>query len=91
MDNKPSFEPILLDLVHDDDYYVLTEALRAFADEMDSQADDDDDMAKNMGWKTPSVEVAHFRQMSSRAKALIADVERQLEANGRARRPSAES
>lgn len=84
---RSSFEPVLLNLADDDDYYIVTEALREFASEADHQADNEEESARYNGQPT-GPRVGTLRAQAERARVIVADVERQLDANSEARRPS---
>ncbi|MBO0985007.1 hypothetical protein [Rathayibacter sp. SD072] len=83
---RPSFEPVLLNLANDGDYYIVTEALREFASEADHQADNAEENARYNS-QPASARVAPLRAQAERARAIVTDVERQLDANSTARRP----
>ncbi|KQQ18679.1 hypothetical protein ASF48_17305 [Rathayibacter sp. Leaf299] len=78
---------MLLDLADEDDYYIVTQALRDFAHQAESDADNEDESDRFEGRPSGS-RPATLRAQAERARAITADVERQLDANGAARRPS---
>lgn len=71
------FEPILLNLASSEDYYVITQALDDFAGEHEHRADG-----------SSGLDVEEDRALAARARRLVADIERQLDANSAARRAS---
>lgn len=83
----PSFDPVLLDLADESDYYILTEALREFANQAESDADNEDESDRFEG-RPRGARAASLRAQAERARAITADVERQLDANSAARRSS---
>lgn len=83
----PSFDPVLLDLADEADYYIVTEALREFANQAESDADNEDESDRFEG-RPSGDRAATLRAQAERARAITADVERQLDANSAARRSS---
>lgn len=84
---RPSFDPVLLDLADEDDYYIVTQALRDFAHQAESDADNEDESDRFEG-RPSGDRAANLRAQAERARTITADVERQLDANSAARRPS---
>ncbi|MWV51617.1 hypothetical protein GRS96_20340 (plasmid) [Rathayibacter sp. VKM Ac-2803] len=86
---RPSFEPVLLDLADSSDYYILTEALSEFISVAEHNADNEDVSERYEG-RDPSENprANSLRAQAERARVILADVERQLDANSAARRPS---
>lgn len=77
-----SFEPVLLDLHDNDDYYVLTAALEAFAADMDGQAAEEQDRSIS-GGREPHMR--SLRIFAARSRRLRNSIEQQLQANAAAR------
>jgi flagellar biosynthesis/type III secretory pathway ATPase len=70
-----AFEPVLLNLAESEDYALLTAALYDYAARLEADASEDLEGSAE-----------HFRDAAKRVRAMIDDIERQLEANGAARR-----
>lgn len=70
-----AFEPVLLNLAESEDYALLTAALYDYAARLEADAADDLEGGAE-----------HFRDAARRVRAMIDDIELQLEANQAARR-----
>lgn len=79
-----AFDPVVLEVTSPVDYYVLTAALEEFAADQYHRADAERDAASETG--RPSDENER-RDQASRAHRMIADIERQIDANADIRRP----
>ena len=83
--DKPAFEPVLLDLSHDDDYTVLIHALEEYEGAMQNDADDERFRdAQGRTAEIPSQE-SDYQALADRARDLRLEIERQIDANGDAR------
>lgn len=82
----PSFEPVLLDLTDPKDYALLVSALEEYAGEMAHRAETEDQRIAYNGLPESDSEADHWRAQAERAQRMIDDIERQLDANGAARR-----
>ncbi|MDO8384748.1 MAG: hypothetical protein Q7T17_17465 [Microbacterium sp.] len=83
---SPSFEPVLLDLTDPKDYALLVGALEEYAGEMAHRAETEDQRIAYNHLPESASEADHWRAQSERAQRIIDDIERQLDANGVARR-----
>lgn len=79
-----SFEPVLLDLHEDDDYFVISSALDEFSARMDELASGEHELIARGGGN--GFEERSFRILGARARRLRAMIEAQLDANAEARR-----
>ncbi|MBO0983548.1 hypothetical protein [Rathayibacter sp. SD072] len=85
----PSFDPVLLDLADESDYYILTEALREFISVSEHNAANEDESDRYEGRDPGENPGANrLRAQAERARAILADIERQLDVNSAARRPT---
>ncbi|GAA2185958.1 hypothetical protein GCM10009786_04540 [Leucobacter alluvii] len=83
--DKSAFEPVLLDLSHDDDYTVLIHVLEEYEGVMQNEADDERFReARGEADVIPSQE-SEYRALRDRARKLRLEIERQIDANGEAR------
>lgn len=84
------FDPVVVDLTDPQDYAILTAALEEYASDMESRADDEQDRITYNRLPEEASEADHWRGQADRARKIIADVERQLEANSAARQAAEE-
>lgn len=84
------FDPVVIDLTDPKDYALLVSALEEYAGEMVHRAETEEERIRYNGLAESDSEADHWRAQAERAQRIIDDVERQLEANGRARRNAAE-
>lgn len=82
----PSFEPVLLDLTDPKDYALLVSALEEYEGEMAHRAETEDQRIAYNDLPESDSEADHWREAAARARRMIDDIERQLDANGAARR-----
>ena len=82
----PSFEPVLLDLTDPKDYALLVGALEEYASEMAHRAETEDQRIEYNHLPESDSEADHWHAEAERARRIIDDIERQLDANGVARR-----
>ena len=82
---QESFEPVLLNL-DTDTYGILTSALRNFAEANDHQAEDERQRVRDNDLPETASNAGSFRFLAEQARALVLDVERQIDANSAARR-----
>lgn len=82
---RHSFEPVLLDLSHDDDYTVIIHALEEYEGAMQNEADDERYREASGDAKQIPSQEAEYQGLADRARHIRLDIERQLEANGEAR------
>lgn len=80
------FEPVLLDLSDDNDYFILVDALTDFAAQRECDADEECARLRIDRAGTPNFRELYLRAQAAAAHALIVDIERQIAANGEARR-----
>ena len=85
-DVSADFDPVLLDLADPEDYGLVLAALHNYAGELDHDADNEDAAERFEGRPTPSDEGERMRGLASRLRAIVDDIERQLDANSAARR-----
>lgn len=86
MPDQPSFEPILLNLAHDDDYAILVNALGEYEQSLTGLAEDEDERIRYNALPATESGASHFRAQAARARVILDDIERQLDANSAARR-----
>lgn len=88
MDAQPasSFEPVLLDLADVDDYAIVVNALEEWAARMEHDAEDEDHRIAYNELPDGDSDAPRMRAEAERARAIRDDIERQLDANGAARR-----
>jgi hypothetical protein len=79
------FEPVLLNL-DTDTYVILTSALRDFAEANDHQAEDERQRALDNDLPETASNADSLRLLAEQARALILDVEGQIDANSAAHR-----
>ena len=85
-----AFEPVLLNLADSEDYALLTTALYDYATKLEHDAADEDERVAYNGPGVPSSDAPRLREAASRVRAMIDDIERQLDANSAARREAGE-
>jgi hypothetical protein len=85
-EDRASFEPVLLDLsstrVHD----VLITALEDFAFRLENAAADEEDRVERLRLRRTVSESSFYRAEAAHARALIREIERQMNANRADRR-----
>lgn len=81
-----SFEPVLLDLSDNKDYITVVQALEDYAAAQDSQAEAEQDRIRYNDLPESQSEEAYWRELAARARRIVDDVERQIDANSAARR-----
>ncbi|MBO0985215.1 hypothetical protein [Rathayibacter sp. SD072] len=74
---QPSFDPALLDSAHESDYRIVAEALCDLTHQADSDADHEDESERFEG-RPSGDRAAALRAQGERARAISANVERQL-------------
>lgn len=79
---RTAFDPVLLDLAEDDDYYVLTEALALFAAEQDAIAADKEYRAVQDG---SGAGAEPHRRHAARARTLVTSIQEQMDRNAAVR------
>ena len=79
------FELVLVNL-DTDTYVFLTSALRDFAEANDHQAEDERQRVRDNDLPETASNAESFRLLAEQARALVLDVERQIDANSAARR-----
>ena len=79
------FEPVLLNL-DIASYSVLTNALRDFAVENDGLAEDEGQRIRDNNLPETASNAEAFTLIAQHARALLLDIERQIDANSAARR-----
>lgn len=85
-----AFEPVLLNLADSEDYALLTAALYDYARKLEQDAADEDERVADNGPGVASSDGSRLREAASRVRAMIDDIERQLDANNAARREAGE-
>lgn len=86
MSAQPAFDPVLLDLHDATDYAVLVAAMHDYAEQLEHEAAGDEESAQHFGHEPDDAQNAHLRDSASRLRRMIADIERQLDANSDARK-----
>jgi len=88
VDKQPaqSFEPVLLDLADADDYAIVVNALDEWAARMEHEAESEDHRISYNQLPENASDAPRLRAEAERARAIRDDIERQLDANGAARR-----
>ncbi|WP_295818868.1 hypothetical protein [uncultured Microbacterium sp.] len=81
-----AFELVLLNLADSEDYALLTAALYDYAGRLENEATDEDKRTAYSGPSVPSSDGPRLREAARRVRAMIDDIERQLDANIDARR-----
>ncbi|MFF7684514.1 hypothetical protein ACFZA2_17320 [Microbacterium sp. NPDC007973] len=84
------FDPVVIDLTDPKDYALLVGALEEYAGEMEHRAELEDHRIQHNDLPESASEADHWRGQAARAQRIIDDIERQLEANGKARHDAAE-
>jgi len=85
-----AFESVLLNLAESEDYALLTAALYDYASKLEHEAADEDERVADNDPSVPSSDGPRLREAASRVRAMIDDIERQLDANSAARREAGE-
>ncbi len=85
-----AFEPVLLNLAESEDYALLTAVLYDYARKLEHEAADEDERVADNDPSVPSNDGPRLREAASRVRAMIDDIERQLDANSAARREAGE-
>lgn len=85
------FDPVVIDLTEPRDYAILIAALDEYAAEMDLRAENERDRIAYNKLPEEDSEAPHWLAQAERARRIIEDVERQLEANSAARQAAEES
>ena len=80
------FDPVVLDMTDTDDYGVLTEALYAYAAQMDHAAEQEDYSDRHNDRPDNGPLATRFRDSAARARRMIEDIHRQLDEIAAARR-----
>ena len=86
MSGPAGFNPVLLDLHDDADYGVLVAAMHDYAGQLEHEADGHEESARHFGHEPDEIQNAHLRDSAARLRRMIADIERQLDANSDARK-----
>ena len=80
------FDPVVLDMTDTDDYGVLTEALDAYAAQMDHAAEQEDYSDRHNDRPENGPLATQFRDSAARARRSVEEIHRQLDANAAVRR-----
>lgn len=83
--SKPAFEPVLLDLSHDDDYVVIIQALEEYEGVMQGEADDERERIRHNNLPESDSDEKRLQSLADRAARMRLNIEEQLEANDAAR------
>ena len=83
---QTGFDPVLLNLADADDYAVLVAAMYDYAGQLEHEANADEESARHFEHEPDEVNNAQLRASAARLQRMISDIERQLDANGVARR-----
>lgn len=83
--DRPSFEPVLLDLSDNDDYTVIIHALEEYEGNMLHEAATDLHMFQHEGLPESHSQAEEFKKLANRARALIVKIDEQIDANSEAR------
>lgn len=83
--NPAGFDPVLLDLSDSNDYALLTNALRDYANELHGNAVDERERIRYNNLPESESEEKHWLEQAARARRILGEIERQMDLNGATR------
>lgn len=79
------FDPVVIDLTDPKDYVMIVNALEEVEAEMKGRAEDEQQRIAHNDLPEDQSQAGYWSAQADRARKLIADIERQLDANAKAR------